>query len=331
MASIDIRVGCHDGRIDRIDVRSRTPQPAPVLVGLAPAAVGAVLARLYAICGAAQRACAELALAAAEGRPLPPERHERLATAVIDEAVQEHLWRLWLDWPTLLALPARTPEFTRAYGAIRESTRGWPEALASEVRRDWLGLDGNLETFADLAAFDRWARAGDSPAARIFAALQAEPAARARSAPHPAGTPDTPIAATAAHAWIAALEDSGRALEALLATRVVALETMLGALAAERPSRIDLAAASPSIGRGLGSVGTARGWLEHDVQLADGHVATYAIRTPTDRHFAAEGPFVAALRGAHATDAEAARRAAALWVLAYDPCVSYAIDEVANA
>ena len=125
--------------------------------------------------------------------------------------------------------------------------------------------------------------------------------------------------------------DAGRTLEALLAGRVVALVTLLGALESDPVSLVDLAATSPSPGRGLGSVATARGWLEHDVTLADGWVAAYAIRTPTERHFAADGPFAAHLRGRAATDAAAARRVAALWALAFDPCVAYAIAGAGRA
>ena len=140
------------------------------------------------------------------------------------------------------------------------------------------------------------------------------------------GTLDSPLAATTAHQWVAALEDAGRTLEALLAGRVVVLAALLGALASDPPSLLDLAATSAGPGRGLGSVSTARGWLEHDVTVADGRVREYSIRTPTERHFATDGPFAAHLLGRPAADRAAAARAAALWALAFDPCVSYAVD-----
>jgi hypothetical protein len=332
MAAIDIQVGCHAGIVDLVDVSARTPNPAPLLIGLAPAAVGTMLGRLYAICGAAQRACAELALAAATGHALASERHGRLAIAVVDEAIQEHLWRLWIDWPALLRTSPRTAEFTHWYGAIRGGARDWPAALASALERDWLGLAiADLGRFEHLGAFDGWLGAGRAPAAQLFAALRTEPATLARATPRPASTLETPLAATPAHAWVAALEDAGRTLEAMLAARVVALVALLLALVTDSPALLDLAAVSPVGGRGIGSVGTARGWLEHDVTVVAGHVAAYAIRTPTERHFAAGGPFVTCLRGCAVRDLPAARRAASLWALAFDPCVSYAIEGIGDA
>jgi hypothetical protein len=332
MAAIDIGVDCEAGAITAVRIRARTPNPAPMLVGLAPTAVSGVLGRLYAICGAAQRACAELALSAATGYPLAPGRNARLATSVAAEAAQEHLWRLWLDWPKALGLPPRDAAFTRWYGAIRAEARDWPALLGAAVNDDWLGMPTDrLAAFAGLDAFDRWLEADPAPAARLFHALRAEPAAAARVAPVPAGTLDSPLGATSAHQWIAALEDAGRSLEALLAARVVALATLLGALATDPPSLVDLAATCPGRGRGLGSVSTARGWLEHDVTITAGVVSDYAIRTPTERHFAAGGPLETQLLGRPAADRGAAVRAAGLWALAFDPCVSYAVGGAGHA
>ena len=119
MAAIDVGVDCDDGRVREVRVRARTPNASKVLLGLEAPAVAAVLGRLYSICGAAQRACAELALSAATAHPLAPDRHRHLAAGVAAEAIQEHLWRLWLDWPRLLDLPPQQAAFTHWYGAIR--------------------------------------------------------------------------------------------------------------------------------------------------------------------------------------------------------------------
>jgi hypothetical protein len=326
MAAIDIGVEWQSGAIGAVHIRARTPHPGPLLVGLAPPAVAGLLGRLYAVCGAAQRACAELALSAATAHPLAPERHRRLATEVAAEAIQEHLWRLWIDWPAALSLPPQQGPFTHWYGAIRSEARDWPANLCSMLERDWLGRPAAaLALLARPDAFGHWLATDPSPAARLFAALRAEPAAAPRATAQAPATADTPISTTRAHAWVAALEDAGRTLEALLASRVVALAARLAALLTDPPSLVDLAAASPGPGRGLGSVGTARGRLEHDVTLAGGHVASYSIRTPTERHFSAGGPYVAHLRGRPATDPAAARRIATLWALGFDPCVTYAV------
>jgi hypothetical protein len=326
VAAIDIGVECGAGAISAVRIRASTPNPAPILVGLAPVAVAGVLGRLYSICGAAQRACAEIALSAATGHPLAPGRNARLATDVASEAIQEHLWRLWLDWPKALGLPPRDVAFTHWYGAIQADARDWPSLLGAALTADWLGLPPErLASFKQLDAFDRWLERDPAPAAGLFRALRAEPAAAPRLAPIPAGTLDSPLAATSAHHWIDALEDAGRSLEALLAARVVALGALLGALTTDPPALVDLAATSAGPGRGLGSVSTARGWLEHDVTVTDGLVRDYAIRTPTERHFANGGPYATQLLGRCARDERAAARAAGLWALAFDPCVSFAV------
>lgn len=328
MAMIDIVVGYGGGVIRSVRIDARTPNPARALVGLTPGAVAGVLGRLYAVCGAAQRACAELALAAAAGAPLAPERHHRLGLAVAAEAIQEHLWRLWLDWPAALGMPPARDAFTQWYGAIQSGEPDWPERLLATLERDWLGMPGGvLEDFERLDAFDRWHDAAPTPAARLFAQLRRERAAMARPEPGEplVGTPDTPLDAAGEHRWVAALQNAGRVLEALLAARVAALHALLVALRSDRPRTIDMAATSPSPGRGLGSVATARGWLEHDATLVGAHVGAYLIHTPTERHFAVDGPFVAHLRGRAVADAGDAARVAALWALAFDPCVTHAV------
>ena len=331
MASIDIVVECSRGCIETVRIDARTPNPARVLVGLSPAAVAGVLGRLYAVCGAAQRACAELTLAAAGGVSLAHDRHGRLAAAVAAEAVQEHLWRLWLDWPALLgAMPARDA-FTRWYGGIQSGAPDWPSQLLTTLEADWLGMPAAaLAQFDELAAFDRWHASAATPVARLFGLLRAERAATPRVGlqARPAGTLDSPRETASEHRWIDSLQDAGRALEALLAARVVSLLELLLGLCSDSLNMIDMAAASPAPGRGLGSVATARGWLEHDATLADGVVSAYLIHTPTERHFAADGPFVAYLRGLPVEGAREAARAASLWALAFDPCVSHAVAVV---
>lgn len=328
MATIDILVGCSQGTIDRVRIESRAPNPAQALAGLSPAVVAGVLGRLYAVCGAAQRACAELALAAAAATTLAPDRHGRLAVAVAAEAIQEHLWRLWLDWPAALGTTPSREAFTRWYGVIQAGEPDWPTRLLSTLERDWLGMPAaGLADFVQLEAFDRWHATAGSPAAELFARLRAERAAAPRpaQAARPAGTPDIPLDAAGEHRWVAALQDAGRVLEALLAARVAALVSLLRALRSDPPRTIDMAAVSPSPGRGLGSVATARGWLEHDVTLVDGLVGAYLIHTPTERHFASAGPLVTHLRGRAVADAAEAVRVATLWALAFDPCVSHAV------
>lgn len=324
MADIDIEVGWHAGILDAVRIKARTPNPSAALVGLSPATVAAMLGRLYAVCGAAQRACAELALGAASGAGLAPERHHRLAAAVAAEAIQERLWRLWLDWPPALGLAPRRDEFTYWWGCIKSGAADWPTRLAATLERDWLGTPFTaLTRFGVLAEFDAWCAAGRSPAATLFAALGAEAAAAARSAP-----PGEPSAgANRRHPWSAALSAAGRGLEWHLAQRMLSLAALDEVLQHDPPPSVEMSSGSTAAGRGFATVATARGRLRHEVSLCDGHVESYAIQTPTERHFAADGPFAASILGRRAADGAAARRIASLWALAFDPCVSYAVAD----
>ena len=351
MPALAIEVLWHDGVIGGVAIRAELPAAGPLLVGQTPAAALAILSRLYSICGRAQRACAELALAAAGADvPLGPQRRAELARAVTTEAVQEHLWRLLLDWPRQLGVAPRRQDFARWYRRLGDPAAAaggdaaarapagapsWPAALLTEVEHEWLAAPlAVLPEWAALGRFDAWVARGATPLARLFAQLAA--AARAARVPDAAGAAvaaaamdavgeSGPLVRYAEHPWLAALLADGRRLEAQLAARVVALASLAAALAAG-VAGCELDADSPAPGRGIARLDTARGVLVHDVTLAAGRVAAYAIHTPTERHFAAGGPFSAALDGRRAPDAAAAARLAELWALAFDPCVSCSVS-----
>jgi hypothetical protein len=326
VTALDIRVGWSGGAIRDVAMRSERPQPSRMLAGLDPVTVLTLLARLYAICGRAQRACAELALAAAGGAALSSERRAGLARAVAAEAAQEHLWRLLLDWPTALGLAPHQAEFKRWYGRIAADAILWPAELRTELELGWLGLPlERLAAFAELPRFDAWRAAAHAPLAMLFARLGAE-AASTSTAPG-ATLPsecECALAACAEHPWVAALGAAGRWLEAHVAARLVGLAAALDAVGGG--AAVEMDAETPAPGRGVALVATARGMLEHDVTVSAGRVERYAITTPTDSNFAPDGPFAARLCGRPAASAAAARRAAELWALAFDPCVAYAVS-----
>jgi uptake hydrogenase large subunit len=327
VVALDIRVDWQGGTIGAIHIASERPQPSRLLPGLDAATVLAVLARLYSVCGRAQRACAELALATAGGPPLTPARRAELCRAVAAEAVQEHLWRLLLDWPQALGLPQQQAEFKRWYGRIAADAALWPAELGTALERDWLGLPfERLADFGDLAGFAAWRAKSRAPFATLFARLGAE-GASAAMAPGTtlAAESECALAACAEQPWIAALGAAGRWLEAHVAACLVGLAALLATLGSGG-ALVEMDAESPAPGRGVALVATARGMLEHDVTLAGGRVDCYAITTPTDCNFAPDGPFVRRFRGRPAASLAAARRAAALWVLAFDPCVAYAVS-----
>jgi hypothetical protein len=326
VAALEIRVDWGGGAIRGVRIASERPQPSRMLAGLDPATVLALLSRLYAICGRAQRACAELALAAAGAATLTTERRSELGRAIAAEAAQEHLWRLLLDWPTALGLAPQQADFKRWYGRIAADATLWPAELRAALELDWLGLPlDRLAAFADLAQFDAWRAGSHAPLGALFVRLGAEPASASMAPGTTLATEsECALAACAEHPWVAALGGAGRWLEAHVAARLVGLAAVLAGLGGG--ASVEMDAAAPALGRGVALVATARGMLEHDVTLSGGRVDRYAITTPTDFNFAADGPFAARLRGRPAASVAEARRAAALWALAFDPCVAYDVS-----
>ena len=336
MPALSIDVGWRDGAIDAVGIRADLPQPSKVLAGRTPAEALALLGRLYSVCGQAQRAAAELALAAASATTLAAGRHAELEAAVARECATEHLWRLLVDWPRKLGLADASARFAYWYRRIAADGAGWPCELRTEFASAWLGRDpACLEDWSTLAAYDAWTRGEQPSLAPVFAALRAADvsagsASRARPA---SGAPDRAVVETGAyvqygeHPWLAALTAAGRGLEARVAARVVALARLLDALVAPGAgdAEMELDAGSPADRCGRAAVTTARGVLVHDVTLLDGRVVRYAIRTPTECNFAADGAYRALLATRPAADAAAAARLADLWALALDPCVPYTV------
>lgn len=114
-------------------------------------------------------------------------------------------------------------------------------------------------------------------------------------------------------------------LEAHLAALAAAAgdaEGILPAFAADL-GRAEAVPLAPGAGRAR--VMTARGELVHELVLDGDTVADYRLIAPTDRHFAADGPLAATLRGLCADAPESLRGAAELSVLRFDPCVRYEI------
>jgi hypothetical protein len=331
MPALAIDVGWHDGAIGPVGIRADLPQASRVLQGRTPAEAVALLSRLYAVCGHAQRAAAELALSAASAGPLAADRHVALEDAVARECAVEHLWRLLVDWPRKLGIAGAPDRFAAWYRRIGGAEQGWAADLVAELAV-WLGVPPErLDDWGTAAAHDAWAAAGASQYAQLFGALRAAELAMAGSAgasAMPAAYDETgAFVQYRDHAWLTALDAAGRGLEARVAARVVALTRLAAALA--QPHRVDveldLDAASPAAGCGRAAVATARGVLVHDVVLEGDRIERYAIRTPTECNFAEHGAYRALVSARRARDAGGAERLADLWALALDPCVPYTV------
>jgi len=92
---IVVRLAWDGHRVQQARVASTRPlEAARVLIGKTPAEAVATVPLLFSICSGAQRAAAAHALASA-GASVDAST----ATDVVLEIVQEHFWRLLLDWP----------------------------------------------------------------------------------------------------------------------------------------------------------------------------------------------------------------------------------------
>jgi hypothetical protein len=351
MPALAIDVGWRDGAIDAVGIRADLPQAAKVLAGRTPTEALALLGRLYSVCGQAQRAAAELALAAASATPLAAGRHVELEAAVARECVTEHLWRLLVDWPRKLGVDGAPDRFAHWFRRLAAGEGDWARELALELTTAWLGREpSRLDEWRALAAYDAWTKTAGPGFAPLFAALRAaelaasEPAAGVvhgntpienAVAPHAPGAEweTGAFAQYGEHPWLAALHAAGRGLEARVGARVVALSRLLDALAAPGAgdAELELDAESPAERCGRAAVTTARGVLVHDVTLAGGRIARYGIRTPTECNFAAHGAYRSLVAARRATDPSAAARLADLWALALDPCVPYTVHAAAPA
>lgn len=331
---LTLRLHCGDGRVQRVEIASSRPQAARLLVGRTPQQAAQLAPLLFNVCGRAQGAAAQAALARAEGREVRVDE-----AALASEAAQEHLWRLLLDWPQALGLPSQKTEYARWRNALQQ---GRMAEVAEGWARDWLGLPLAEVLTPDADALgDRWQTA-DSPATRLFAVLAAEGGKTGGAAPLLPNLSAAQAAQAFAGRWGEALarqpDWQGAAAETGALTAFPALaqhpaRQLAGVLArVATVARLLTGGASPALdsaaeapGVGLACVETARGLLMHRAVVEAGKVADYCIVAPTEWNFHPQGALVQALTGSPRTGLE---RRVRLWVLALDPCVEYGIEVV---
>jgi hypothetical protein len=82
-------------------VSTRKDFAAVVTRGVPAARLSGVLGNLYTLCGHAHRLCADMAVAAARGRPDPA--HPLAIARLQRDTASEHIRRMTLDWPRQLA------------------------------------------------------------------------------------------------------------------------------------------------------------------------------------------------------------------------------------
>mgnify|MGYP005815347799 CR=1 FL=1 len=354
-----------DGETVRgIEVKSVRPKAYQLLHGRTPDNAVQFVPMLFSVCGKAQHAAAMAAVAAAQQRELP--QADALERRVTCEAMQEHLWRLLLDWPKLLGQKLEQEQFVRWHGELNGVAAGHGDAagLLAELPRVLLGMP--LEEWWRLGSYGKleaWWRGGNGLLAPLFAALaqredEMEFAAvnapcellpqqtavvvqeiyaghldqEFAAMPHHEGWPMETGALTNWHG-LPLLQEVLRERPCRLFARLLArLADLLRAaevlVHGNGQARIDAVAVGKHAGLAL--VRTARGMLLHHVRIEMGRVAKYLIVAPTEWNFHPRGALASGLEGLKGRDAERLMNIARAHVLSLDPCVEYGI-EIAHA
>lgn len=330
----------HDGtgRVIRAELRSQRPVTVcRVLVGKPVDKAVALVPLLFALCGRAQGAAAQAAVAAARGEGEMPDRAR---WAVLAEAVQEWLYPPLMGWSALSGMSE-----TALMVQIRESTRAVmqnPDPINCEmlaVAVDALvGVDSVGELVGPLASL--WQQLADVPghdvptrllpgfdAADLLATWPDQ--AEFCALPHWHGqVAEVGPLADHQHDPVvqSLLQSRGHGPLARFAARLCALRQAVLVLQGQRPLPL-VSAVRCGDGCGLAVVQAARGPLAHRVTIGDdGLVADWQILAPTEWNFHPASSWVAALQGLPLSRAEPL----AHWQAAtLDPCVPCEVVPVA--
>lgn len=341
-----------DGKsVTATEIRSTRPMPAQILKGRTPAQVRQIVPLLFSVCGQAQRAAAAAAMHAAQHESPPAAGTER---GIACEAMQEHLWRLMLDWPKLLGVVPQERKFAGWHSMLREIAAGRAamDTFLREFENGELGMPvAEWRALDSLQALQQWWRKADSPVAQLLAKLtETQPREQARAIGllpawsaaevHQSCSKRWDAEFSARPTWRGEAAETGawtycadspllrdvwrqsgsQPLTRLLARIMDVVEMAEGSAA----PRLD--AASPAAGEGIAVVRTARGLLTHQVRLAAGKVAGYAIVAPTEWNFHPAGAFAQDMIGLQTCDVDELKRRAQIAALSLDPCVVYEIE-----
>ena len=352
-----VSLATEGGRVRRAQARSERPRIASRLFGGRQADEAPRLAEaIFSICGRSHAAVAEAAIDAARGAEASTVARMAREARIAAEAIQEHAWRLLVDWPQLAG---QAPN-VNALGRLRDlfaqfdardrsdiwkakdAMIGWAAetvfgcsparflALDSlEGLTAWAAGTGTsvaalaahcLARHAPLGASDIALLAGGDEAwmARTLApAIDGEE--RFDEAPHYGGEPREtgPLARNSRHPLVvAAIEAWGRGVGARFAARLVDLAAALETFRGCH-------GASPlGEGSAIAWTETARGLLVHRVLLDGERIARYRIVAPTEWNFHPAGAFAKGALGLDASDGERLEREARWLVASLDPCVA---------
>jgi hypothetical protein len=343
----------HGYSVSATEIRSTRPMAAQILKGKTPAQVLQIVPLLFSVCGRAQGAAAGAALRAAQQGDSDISADAQ--RTIVCEAIQEHLWRVMLDWPKLLGLPQQEQRFAAWYSMLRKIGAGEVDmpVFLNEFARDGLGMPlAEWRALDSYHALQIWFSKAHSPMAqllfqldelkherqgstgtRLLPAWTAAEAQIACAGKWNAGFSARPewlgdAAETGAWTYFADnhllldVRKQGRpdALIRLLARIMDVVELASGCAA----PRLDVA--SPAAGEGLAVVRTARGLLMHHVRLAAETVQEYEIVAPTEWNFHPDGAFALDLRGLVELETGHLQQMAHIEALSLDPCVAYEVE-----
>ncbi len=350
-----------DGRIAGVVIDNARPQAARALLGLPAAEACARVPTLFSVCRMAQGIAARLACAAARGEegavPVTPIS----VAAQPAEMIQEHLWRLLLDWPAAVGFAPRRAEFVHWLRTLRALPPDGAQAAVAVELADWLARewpDGAAAAMVeDCGAPPSRTPDAETLIATFAAVLCDDPAAASAGEDHW-------LPRQAASAWATALEvvpssqfclhptlggvaretgalerqrhtplvasllDRGRHVAARYFARVVDLLDCTHSLVAGASVDSDpgFDAAPLPGGGGIARVETARGTLLHAARIDDGRIADYAIVAPTEWNLHPAGPMVRELVDRAFEDPAAALRHVHRLALSLDPCVAFEVS-----
>ena len=360
MGKVCLRIIWDSKVVQGVEVKSTRPQAYRLLIGRLPENAVQLVPMLYSICGKAQQAAAYAATSAARGNNFVQDMV--LERQVTCEAMQEHLWRLLLDWPERLGLPNQQQQFVCWHGALKEISagRGNAKKLLDELNLILLGITpAEWQRIDSYAKLSMWQNSGRGLLAPVFAALDYKesrleftgvtgacallPNLSAAEVmkiyagqlshkfavlPHYAGNPmETGALAVSQNVPLLQelLSTRPARLLARLTARLVDLLDSAQALAFEKfTGRIRSGTVSNATG--LSVVRTARGMLLHQVRLEAERIAEYIIVAPTEWNFHPGGALVSSLTGLKINDEKRLMETVKAFVLSFDPCVEYEIE-----
>lgn len=292
-----------------------------LLVGRPPEEAARMAGMMFNLCAAAQEGAARaaLGLASAPG----------VVAAMARETARDHALKLMVQWPVTLGL---APD--RAGLAAAAAAGG--KALAA-------ALFGTRGAPRDMAGLRRWAAAGETAAARAFAAVLHWDADWGRAATA-LWAPDGAAPAVD----FARAEIGGRPVETGLAARRAGepllrdIESAQGRgilwrLAARLADAALLAEGPPpapaALAPGLGWAAAARGSLLVGAGVEGDRVAAFARLTPTDAALHPQGALARVLAALPADPAAPLHAVASMAVEGVDPCMPWrlTIREAAHA